>query len=152
MTTTFTTMLGKIFAGFPGLRRLMVSNVAQTKQSTASHTDPSHMVEYNRHATPALVCGCKQAHCCCCCCLTLTLCTPQWDASLSGQDYTETNLLSVKHYIKQDSSHDPSPLQFYNAFKAKWGIGPNYQIASAMAGLYHLGIRVSVDPMYCRCL
>jgi len=64
--------------------------------------------------------------------------TQQWVNSLSGPDYIETALLNVKHYIKDSSSDDPSPLQFYNAFLAKWGSGPSYQIASCMAGLYHL--------------
>jgi len=62
----------------------------------------------------------------------------QWVKSLSGPDYTETALMNVKHYIKASASDDPSPLQFYNAFLAKWGSGPSYQIASCMAGLYHL--------------
>ena len=61
----------------------------------------------------------------------------QWDKRLTGQDYQETSLLPVHHYTK-DASDTPSPVQFYNAFEEKWGIGPSYQFAAVMAGLYHL--------------
>jgi len=59
--------------------------------------------------------------------------------SLSGPDYTESSVNTVKHFVKESSADPPSPEQFYKAFERKFGVGPSYQVASAMAGLYHLG-------------
>ena len=62
----------------------------------------------------------------------------QWVKSLSGPDYTESSVNTVRHFVKDSSADLPSPQQFYNAFEAKFGAGPSYQFASALAGLYHL--------------
>ena len=63
----------------------------------------------------------------------------KWVKTLSGPDYTETSVNTVKHFVKETSADLPSPEQFYQAFEAKFNTGPSYQFASAMAGLYHLG-------------
>lgn len=41
----------------------------------------------------------------------------QWVKSLSGPDYTESSINTVKHFVKDFSTDLPSPQQFYNAFE-----------------------------------